>query len=348
MEEPVQLRIVPSTQWVAVRGLHPGALVEVRRVTQTAVYFRILREGAGTGPRGRRGGPKNRLNIEEFRLNYRPNTKRDWMLASMPEGKNNGTVTDTQIDLAVSGRLHADEEAIAQAIRDGHKFHEVQRDYKVAGRILAQIIEKYGVPYQTVRDLAEEKARVKRENVALPAAPAVVVASLPAEGVPVPTEPIPDGPLHPQEDEIVELMRARAGTFQDVLRDYHVKSSTLVAIMARHGIPKQTPEEKRQKSLAAYHKRKEREAAERDAQAAQEAAQAASAPVEAPAVIVVEPAPVSAPAASVGLHTWHVTVRTTVLVTVQAASYFAAGQQVLADNPGGAEIIGVVRAEGNP
>lgn len=339
------LRVVPSTQWVSVRGNHPGALIEVRRVTATAIYYRTIREGAGTGPRHRRGGPKNRLDHDEFLLNYRPNTKRDWMLASQsdepastPEG-NNGHVTTTD-DQAASGRLHAEEEAIAQAIRDGVKYHDVQAQYHVQGRVLAQIIEKFGVPYETVRQ-KEQRAR--------PSEPAVVEAA-----IPVPAEAIPDGPLHPQEEEIAELMRARAGTFQDVLRDYHVKSTTLVAIMARHGIPKQTKEEQRAKSRAYYHQKKAR--LEAEALAALEQAQsvpeptpvAVSAPVEASPALVAS-APIVAPTVQPGatLHGWHVTVRTEVHMNVQAASYLEAGQAALATAPKGAEIISLVRIEGD-
>jgi hypothetical protein len=340
------LRVVPSTQWVSVRGNHPGALIEVRRVTATAIYYRTIREGAGTGPRHRRGGPKNRLDHDEFLLNYRPNTKRDWMLASQPDEPastpegNNGHVTTTD-DQAVSGRLHAEEEAIAQAIRDGVKYHDVQAQYHVQGRVLAQIIEKFGVPYETVRQ--KEQARATR-------APEPVVEA----AIPVPTEAIPDGPLHPQEEEIAELMRARAGTFQDVLRDYHVKSTTLVAIMARHGIPKQTEEEKRAKSRAYYHQKKARLEAEAlaalvEAQSVPEPTPVvASAPVEASPAIVAS-APIVAPPAQPGapLHGWHVTVRTEVHMNVQAASYLEAGQAALAATAAGAEIISLVRIEGS-
>lgn len=337
------LRVVPSTQWVSVRGNHPGALIEVRRVTATAIYYRTIREGAGTGPRHRRGGPKNRLDHAEFLLNYRPNTKRDWMLASQPdepagtpEGKN-GHVTPTE-DLAASGRLHAEEEAIAQAIRDGVKYHDVQAQYHVQGRVLAQIIEKFGVPYQTVRQ--KEQARPPKPE----EAPAV------AE-VPTPTEPIPDGPLHPQEEEIAELMRARAGTFQDVLRDYHVKSTVLVAIMARHGIPKQTPEERRAKEQAAYQRRKEQQAVWKAAEEARLAEEAARGPVEAVEVPVTDDEILATPQPPVALragqgreHTWRVIIRTELVVTLEASSYLAAGDAVLAQHPG-AEIISLSRSD---
>lgn len=339
------LRVVPSTQWVSVRGNHPGALIEVRRVTATAIYYRTIREGAGTGPRHRRGGPKNRLDHDEFLLNYRPNTKRDWMLASQPDEPvgtpegTNGHVSTTD-DLAASGRLHAEEEAIAQAIRDGVKYHDVQAQYHVQGRVLAQIIEKFGVPYETVRQKEQARARDK--------APEPVAAE-----IPVPTVAIPDGPLHPQEEEIVELMRARAGTFQDILRDYHVKSTTLVAIMARHGIPKQTDEEKRAKSRAYYYQRKAR--LEAEAQAALAEAQsvparepeAASAPAEA-SVAIVDEAPVSDDeilALQPGQHRWQVTIRTEIIVTLAGASYLDVAQAALAANPG-AEIIGINRIGG--
>lgn len=334
-----ELHVVPATQWVSVRGLHPGALVEVRRVTPNAIYYRTIREGAGTSPRNRKGGP-NRLDHAEFLLNYRPNTKRDWMRATANgiEPKEGTEIPVPTEDLAASGRLHADEEAIAQAIRDGAKYHDVQRDYHVAGRVLAQIIEKFGVPYETVRQKT--------------AAPQPEVAAV--EGtVPVPTEAIPDGPLHPQEEEIAELMRARAGSFQDVLRDYHIKSSTLVAIMARHGIPKQTDDERRAKSRAYYYQKKAR--LEAEALAALTQAQsvpeptpvAASAPVEASPALVAS-APVVAPSVQPGtsFYGWHVTVRTEVHLNVQASSYLEAAQAALAKTPEGAEIISLVRLEG--
>jgi len=328
-----ELRIVVSTQWVSVRGMHPGALIEVRRVTPNAVYYRTIREGAGTGPRHRRGGPKNRLDHAEFLLNYRPNTKRDWMLAAQgsepeehPEGTN-GTVTTE--DLAATGRLHADEEAIAQAIRDGAKYHDVQRDYKVAGKILHEIITKFGVPYTPVRTPRTPKAE-----------------EAPVE-VPAAASETPEL-LHPQELEIVELMRARAGTFQDVIRDYHLSSRVLSAIMARHAIPKQTAEEKRIKSLAHYHRKRqerlEREAAEAAELVSREEPVAASAPAEASPPVV---APAVASVSQVGLHRWHVTVRTVVLQTYVAADYLSAAQSALAANPQGAEIIVLIQAEGS-
>jgi hypothetical protein len=343
----VALKVVPSTQWVSVRGNHPGALIEVRRVTPTAIYYRTIREGAGTGPRHRRGGPKNRLGHDEFLLNYRPNTKRDWMLASAPNGTpDEGKEPVTPTDLAASGRLHEDEEAIAQAIRDGEKYHDVQAKYHVQGRVLAQIIEKFGVPYETVRQKTNARREPGSIAIIVPVTDDEVLAvETPGAVVPTPTEPIPDGPLHPQEDEIVELMRARAGTFQDVLRDYHVKSSTLVAIMARHGIPKQTDDEKRAKSRAYYYRAKERKAQDEAARLAQEQEAATVVPEAAPtpsAPVVAIPTPVAEVVP--GQHTWRVIIRTELVVTLEAANYLAAGDAVLAQHPG-AEVISLARAD---
>ena len=341
------LNVVPGTGWQAVRGQHPGGLVIIQNVTDRSVYYRVIREGAGTGPRARQGGPKTRLDLDTFLRNYRPNSKRDWQIATTPmgppaeiEGENH--VTTPQAD---NGRLHPEEEAIADAIRSGTKFHEVQAQFHVQGKVLAEIIKKFDVPYETVRE--RDAAKVA-----------------PAPGVP--DVDVPDGPLHPNEDEIVEVMRSRAAGFHEVLRTYGVKGVTLAQIMARHGIPKQTVEERKAKERAAYQARKAREEAARAetaaapsidaiverlvdkaAEAAREAAMVASAPAEAStALVATEPIVAPSVQPEAGRHGWHVTIRTEVHLNVQAATYLEAGQAALAATPEGAEIISLVRIEG--
>ena len=323
------LNVVRGTGWVSVRGQHPGGLVQVQLVTDRAVYYRIVSEGAGTGPRAR--GEKGRLDLDTFLRNYRPNSKRDWQIATTPlgspveiEGENHVTTPDA----ADNGRLHPHEEAIADAIRSGSKFHEVQADFHVQGKVLAEIIKKFEVPYETVR----ERDAARHAQIAG-----------------VPDVDVPEGPLHPQEDEIVEVMRSRAAGFHEVLRTYHVKGVTLAQIMARHGIPKQTVEERQAKERAAYQARKVR--LEAEAQAALDKAasvsppmtMAVTAPVEASATTVTEAVIPSAITVVPSLvHTWRVTVRTEIRVDVEAADYSAAAAAVLKEHPG-AEVISLVR-----
>lgn len=245
------LRPVAKTEWVSVRGIHPGTLVEIRRVTETSVWFRVLREGAASGPKPRRGGGPRGLPIAEFMLNYRPNAKRDWMLATVEDQagtlveEKNGTV-NTQ-EQAPNGRLHAQEDAIAQAIRDGAKYHDVQRDFHVQGRVVHEIILKHGVEYTPVRTPKVTRTEV---HVPVPEAPVVPVIETPAL-------------LHPQEAEIAELMRERTATFQDIIREYRIQSRLLLEIMERHNIPKQTHDERKAKARAYYYERKAREEAAR-------------------------------------------------------------------------------------
>ena len=334
------LNVVPGTGWQSVRGQHPGGLVTVSRVTDRSVFYRIVSEGAGTGPRSR--GEKGRLDLDTFLRNYRPNSKKDWQIATTPMGPSEGedTVTPSEADAVreevINGRLHADEVAIADAIRGGAKFHEVQADFHVQGKVLAEIIKKFDVPYETIRE--RDAARPRREPVEATGAGEV------------PNVAVPDGPLHPQEEEIVEVMRSRAAGFHEVLRTYGVKGVTLAQIMARHGIPKQTAEERREKERLAYQARKAR--LEAEAQAALDAAsqvtpkveEAESVPVEAPASIVAEAVVPSVPTVIPSTaHTWRVVIRTEITTTVTGDTYIAAAQAALEGLDSHAEIISVAR-----
>jgi hypothetical protein len=338
-----ELRIVPSTQWVGVRGIHPGALVEVRRATPTAVYFRIIRGGAGAGPRHHRGGPKNRLGRAEFLLNYRPNTKRDWQMATAAVLEDNH-VTDQQEAVTDNGRLHADEEAIAQAIRDGARFHDVQRDYHVQGLVLSKIIDKYAVPYESTRDKRAAREQVRIQDLAEVFETTASLyperdAEAEAEEHLAAQEAALEQPLHEHEDEIVEVMRTRAASYQEVLRTYRISPTNLAQIMTKHDIPRQTAEEKRAKHQAHYQKKRAQ------AQEALAATPEVAAPTTAPTPAL-EPEAVPAPAVvASGVHTWHVTVRVTAVQTYQASSFLEAALLATDANAGVVEIIGLVRQE---
>jgi hypothetical protein len=208
--------------------------------------------------------------------------------------------------------------------------------------VLHNIIEKHGVPYQTVRE--REAARPKRVKAAEPRVPMPVLDDAQAAGAVAQATEL----LHPLEEEMAEMLRTRAGSFQDVLRMYRVSPKLLVAIRDKHGIPPQTAEERKAYGRARYHAEKDRKV--REALAA--GLQAANAPATPPAPTPPPTPPTEelrvqpqTPQPASPQRTWQVTLRTTITVAYPAATYLAAAQAAQAQHPDG-EIIAIVQTEG--